>query len=98
RDEFHPVYVFPQENLPERIARDVASLHARMTWCDDEPDRGRVTATLAAVSDVEVRRLAQLIVDIAAMCESELQRVACEMAVESHERAKTAAAVEGMVG
>jgi hypothetical protein len=60
---FNPVGLGGLDGLPEQAVAAYRQLHARLTWMGNE---GGTERALAALSDVEVERLARLIVDTSA--------------------------------
>jgi hypothetical protein len=52
-----------EDDLPDDARADWRALTARTSWAEDAGG-GTIAATLAVVSDLEVRRLADLIVDL----------------------------------
>jgi hypothetical protein len=75
-EEFHPV---GEEDFPEgsTLRAEFVALLARLTWAEDREGHGTLDATLAIISDSEVRALARLIVNLASGIQAELEHHRC---------------------
>jgi hypothetical protein len=63
-------------DLPSDAAADLVAFRTRTGWAEDKTGKGTLPATLALISDVEARRLLQLVCDIDSSVTAELLRLA----------------------